>query len=63
MAAPETSTPTLPGKEQWGELCREVKAQLLEEMGEESWYLIIVSLHILQNTAVPLLASCLLVYT
>lgn len=32
-----------PTREQWAELCREVQGSLLEEMGEESWYLIIVS--------------------
>jgi hypothetical protein len=36
-------TPPPPTKEQWDELSRDVKAQLLDEMGEESWYLIIVS--------------------
>jgi hypothetical protein len=35
--------PIPPTKEQWDELSRDVKAQLLDEMGEESWYLIIVS--------------------
>ena len=32
-----------PSNVQWEALCRNVKEQLLEEMGEESWYLIIVS--------------------
>ncbi len=39
-AAAGTSTPT---KEHWDQLCRDVKSNLLAEMGEESWYLIIVS--------------------
>ena len=35
-----TDTPT---KEHWDELCSNVKGALLEEMGDETWYLIIVS--------------------
>ena len=45
-----------PAKEQWDDLCREVKSQLLEEMGDESWYLIIVSQQLFWQS---LLASCL----
>ena len=36
--------PQSPTKEQWEDLCRDVKASLLEEVGTESWYLLIVSL-------------------
>ena len=42
MAAQIDAAPTSPTKEQWDELCRDVKEQLLEEVGPESWYLIIV---------------------
>ena len=31
-----------PAKEQWDELCQDVKDNLLREMGTESWYLLIV---------------------
>ncbi|KAJ9609632.1 hypothetical protein H2200_005960 [Cladophialophora chaetospira] len=43
MATGTELASTSPTKEQWDDLCREVKAQLLEEMGEESWYLIIAT--------------------
>ncbi|OCT51196.1 hypothetical protein CLCR_08599 [Cladophialophora carrionii] len=42
-AQPTDSTPTPPSTEQWDELSRDVKAQLLQEMGDESWYLIIAT--------------------
>lgn len=39
-----TTTTTAPTREQWDQLCQDVKAALVKpEMGEESWYLIIVS--------------------
>ncbi|OAG41251.1 hypothetical protein AYO21_04631 [Fonsecaea monophora] len=37
------STPSSPTKEQWDELCRDVKESLLEEVGDESWYIIIAT--------------------
>ncbi|OAP60243.1 hypothetical protein AYL99_05245 [Fonsecaea erecta] len=37
------STPASPTKEQWDELYKDVKESLLEEMGEESWYIIIAT--------------------
>lgn len=42
MAAGAQS-PDSPTKEQWAELSQEVKGLLLEEIGSESWYLLIVS--------------------
>lgn len=40
---PSSTTTTTTTKEQWDQLCQDVKAGLLEETGSESWYLIIVS--------------------
>ncbi|KIY00830.1 uncharacterized protein Z520_03496 [Fonsecaea multimorphosa CBS 102226] len=37
------STPASPTNEQWEELCKDVKESLLEEMGQESWYIIIAT--------------------
>ncbi|KAK5037495.1 hypothetical protein LTR13_004652 [Exophiala sideris] len=39
-----TNTPSdTPTKAQWDALCRDVKSNLLEEVGEETWYLIIAT--------------------
>ncbi|KAL2401946.1 hypothetical protein ABEF92_003080 [Exophiala dermatitidis] len=39
-----TTTTTAPTREQWDQLCQDVKAALVKpEMGEESWYLIIAT--------------------
>lgn len=38
-----TTDSTSPTKEQWDELCGTVKGALMKEMGDETWYLIIVS--------------------
>ncbi len=66
MATQTDATPSSPSKEQWEDLCRDVKAQLLEEMGEESWYLIIVSACLCLNVAVfvsVVAMSCSLVWS
>jgi len=39
----QSPSDSLPTTEQWAELSREVKSELAEEMGDESWYLLIVS--------------------
>ncbi|EXJ58219.1 hypothetical protein A1O7_05644 [Cladophialophora yegresii CBS 114405] len=50
MAAQTTdSTQTPPSEERWDELSRDVKAQLLQEMGDESWYLIIATVVTVSN--------------
>lgn len=41
--ASATQGPPTPTQEQWTELCQSVKGTLLEELGGESWYLVIVS--------------------
>lgn len=38
-----TQSPGSATKEQWADLCQSVKGALLEELGDESWYLVIVS--------------------
>lgn len=35
--------PNPPTKEQWDQLCQDVKSNLMQEMGSDTWYLIIVS--------------------
>jgi hypothetical protein len=41
--AAATASAIAPTREHWDQLCRDVKSNLLPEMGDESWYLIIVS--------------------